>query len=64
MIESVHPLKAKLCLRNARNRCDHKEADARLLLHARHACTAHDRVIIRSPDTDVFILMLAHINQH
>ena len=40
--------------------CDHEEADTRLLLHARHASTAHDRVIIRSPDTDVFILMLGH----
>ena len=40
--------------------CDHEEADTRLLLHARHASTTHDHVIIRSPDTDVFILMLGH----
>lgn len=40
--------------------CDHEEADTRLLLHARHASTVHDHVIIRSPDTDVFILMLGH----
>ena len=40
--------------------CDHKEAATRLLLHARHASTTHDHVIIRSPDTDVFILMIAH----
>ena len=43
--------------------CDYEKADTRLLLHARHASTAHDRVIIRSPDADVFIFLLVHINQ-
>lgn len=37
-----------------------EEADARLILHAQHASTTHNSVTIRSPDTDVFILMLAH----
>ena len=40
--------------------CDREEADTRLLLHARHASTTHDRVIIRSTDTDVLVLMLGH----
>ena len=40
--------------------CDHEEADTRLLLHAKHAAAVHDHVIIRSPDTDVFIIMLGH----
>ena len=40
--------------------CDHEEADTRLLLHARHACDElYDKVIIRSPDTDVAIIALS-----
>ena len=39
--------------------CDHEEADTRLLLHSKHAANAHDRIIIKSPDTDVFILCVA-----
>ena len=39
---------------------NHEEADTRLILHAQHACITHSKVTIRSPDTDVFILMLAH----
>ena len=37
--------------------CDHEEADTRLLLHASHA-TDYQNIIIRSPDTDVFILLI------
>ena len=39
---------------------DHEEADTHLLLHAKNASTAHHAVTVRSPDTDVFILMLGH----
>ena len=39
---------------------DHEEADTRLLLHAKHASSSHNNLIIRSPDTDVFILLLGH----
>ena len=42
---------------------DHEEADTRLLLHAKHASIAHQAITVRSPDTDVFILMLGH-NTH
>lgn len=38
---------------------NHEEADTRMLLHAKHAAATYDRVIIKSPDTDVFILCLA-----
>ena len=38
---------------------NHEEADTRLLLHAKHAANTYDSVIIRSPDTDVFILCVA-----
>ena len=38
---------------------DHEEeADTRLLLHAKHASINYNDIVIRSPDTDVFILML------
>ena len=34
---------------------NHEEADTRLLLHAKHAASTHDTLIIRSPDTDVLM---------
>ncbi|CAB4043452.1 Hypothetical predicted protein, partial [Paramuricea clavata] len=37
--------------------CDHEEADTRMLLHASHA-TRYINVLVRSPDTDVFVLLL------
>ena len=40
--------------------CDHEEADTRLLLHAKHASDHGFSVVaIKSPDTDVFLLMVA-----
>lgn len=39
---------------------DHEEADTRLLLHAKHASINYSDIVVRSPDTDVFILMLGH----
>ena len=38
---------------------DHEEADTRLLLHSKHAADSHDHIIIKTPDTDVFILCTA-----
>ncbi|XP_070559991.1 uncharacterized protein [Ptychodera flava] len=45
-------------------RCDHEEADTRLLLHTKHAASYEDTdtVIIRSPDTDVIILTISIIH--
>ena len=40
-------------------RCDHEEADTKLLLHSRHAAEVHAEIIIKSPDTDVFVLCTA-----
>lgn len=39
---------------------DHEEADTRLLLHAKHALSSHDHLIIRSPEIYVFIFLLGH----
>ncbi|CAB3990956.1 Hypothetical predicted protein [Paramuricea clavata] len=39
--------------------CDHEEADTRLLLHYKAAALSHQRIIIKSPDTDVFVLFIA-----
>ena len=39
--------------------CDHEEADTRLLLHAEHAeRSGYPSVVIKSPDTDLFVLAL------
>lgn len=38
---------------------DHEEADTRLILHAKHASSSHDRIIVKTPDTDVFLLCTA-----
>ncbi len=34
--------------------CNHEEADSRIFLHVHDAALQHDRVLIRSVDTDVF----------
>ncbi|KAK3698426.1 hypothetical protein QZH41_001193 [Actinostola sp. cb2023] len=41
---------------------DHEEADTRLFLHAKHAVDDHPscRIVIQSPDTDVFLLGVTH----
>ena len=40
--------------------CDHEEVDTRLLLHAKHASLeCHAPILLRSPDTDRNILVLA-----
>lgn len=39
--------------------CDHEEADTRLLLHFKAAADTHQRIIIKTPDTDVFVLCVA-----
>ena len=39
--------------------CDHEEADTRLLLHYKAAADTHQRIIMKTPDTDVFILCIA-----
>lgn len=40
-------------------RCDHEEADTRMLLHAYYAADHSQSVVIKSVDTDVFIIALA-----
>ena len=35
---------------------DREEADTRVLLHSKHAAGSHERIIIKTPDTDVFVL--------
>lgn len=40
--------------------CDHEEADTRMFLHAQHAAsTTNQHVLIKSMDTDVYVLCLA-----
>ena len=39
--------------------CDHEEADTRLFVHAHHAAESGDTVVIKSPDTNVFVIALA-----
>ena len=39
--------------------CDHEEADTSLLLHSEHAAEAHDRIIVKTPDTDVLVVCIA-----
>ena len=39
--------------------CDHEEADSRMILHAKHAADNHAHVVVQSPDTDVFIILLS-----
>ena len=42
-------------------RCSHEEADSRLIVHTSHvSTTGHETVVLRSPDTDVTVLGVAH----
>lgn len=36
----------------------HEEADTRLVLHAIHMCQDYDRIIVKSDDTDVLVILL------
>ena len=38
---------------------NHEEANTRLLLHAKHASPNHEKIVINSPDTDVFIIAMS-----
>ena len=35
---------------------DHEEADTRMFLHAQHASAFTENTVIKSPDTDVFVI--------
>ena len=39
--------------------CDHEEADTKMFVHAQHAATSTDNIVLKSPDTDVFVIALA-----
>lgn len=38
--------------------CDHEEADTRMIAHAHHASHFYRNIVIKSPDTDVFFILL------
>ena len=40
-------------------RCNHEEADTRILLHAKHAASSHESVVIVCEDTDVLVLAVS-----
>lgn len=42
--------------------CNQEEADTRLLLHAKDAAQSCERIIIKSPDTDVLVLSIHHFS--
>ena len=44
--------------------CNHEEADTRMILHAAHAAVhEHNKIVLRTVDTDVLVLAVANI-QH
>ena len=40
-----------------------EEADTRMLLHAQHASSTHEEVVLSTPDTDVFIIALSKLHK-
>ena len=42
---------------------NHQESDTRMLLHARHPSISSDKIIISSPDTDAFMIMLSRVTE-
>ena len=47
-------------------KCDHEEADDRIMLHVNHAVTVESlrRIIVASADTDVFVCLMYHFNNN
>ena len=43
-------------------RCDHEEADTRMLLHAKLSANPDTSMVIQSPDTDVLVLSVSHFS--
>ena len=44
--------------------CDHEEADTRILLHAAHAVKmGHQKIMVRTVDTDVLVLCLSNLRK-
>ena len=42
--------------------CDHEEADTRVVVHVLHAAErGYDRIVIRTSDTDIIVIMLFHL---
>ena len=41
------------------SKSNHEEADTRMILHAKHAGNSYGRILIASPDTDVFVLCVS-----
>ena len=39
-------------------KCDHEEADKRMMLHASNCSFQHPRLVVQSPDTNVAVLCL------
>ena len=47
--------------------CDHEEADTRVVVHALHAVErggggGYDRIVIRTSDTDIIVIILFHLH--
>ena len=43
--------------------CSHEEADTRIFLHVLQAAKQHDRIMIRTVDTDVFVLAVSQMQR-
>ena len=42
--------------------CDHEEADTRVVVHVLHAAErGYNRIVIRTSDTDIIVIMLFHL---
>ena len=42
---------------------NHQEADTRMLLHAHYASMSCNKIIVSSPDTDDFMVMLSKVTE-
>ena len=56
--ESVFNLSENSCSLVEELTSNHEEADTRMVLHAKHASESSSKILISSPDTDVFVICL------
>ena len=57
--QKVYQINGKAFVEKIDLHSNHEEADTRMILHAQHAASLYEKVLIASPDTDVFVILIA-----
>ena len=61
--EVIKVITADLVTENTNLFSSHDEADTRMILHAIDLCSTFERIVVRSDDTDVLVLLLHYVGR-